>query len=228
MKLSILLVALLGLVPATLAQAEIGLDFQADQLLDANGNPMPTNGLVLIVADTGSSSTFAPLQAGTSLAIGSDLTGTGDRIVGAFDMSLWGSASAGEPGAFENTTQTFNLSSVTNWSPGDGLELVWMPTLTLNSLGTDLSAGTAYGAFAGPTGSGGESWVTPADGLNGYYTFFTTGGDFLGTGNFPTSDALADFTVEGAAVPEPRSYALMLTGLAVLTVLVRRKKLSRV
>ncbi len=200
MKKTILCLA--GLLAASAStQATVTLDFLADRLRTADNTPIPQNALILIVADT-SNNGFSQVSNGASLSINSLLGGGDDRIVGRFNLSVWAT-----DGVFQTPPSIFDLDSVTGWNEGDGLALYWFPTLTLAS--DQAVAGTSYGAFTGPVGSSGESWVTPSNTSSSQYTFFTTTGSDLGPGAFPSSQGQALLTV----VPEGSPAVLALAGL---------------
>jgi hypothetical protein len=201
------------------AQAAVTLDFQADQLRNAAGVPLSEGALVVIVADTLRDG-FSSLVDGGSLTINGILGGLDDRVIGKYDLSVW----EGD-GVFQNpggAAGQFEMGNYTNWNTGDPLAIYWFPTLTVGD--QTVLAGTAYGRFLGPTGSGGESWLTPTDNSPQVYTFFTTEGSTLGTGSFPANAGDASSTV--SAVPEPSVSVLAMAG-AMFAMLGRRRRKNR-
>lgn len=201
------------------ARATVTLDFQAEVLrtsLATGATPILQSSLILILADT-TQNGFGTLQAGSSIGINQLVAGTDDRIVGIFNATLWG-----ENGVFQNPAFSPDLSSVTGWTAGDPLALVWLPTLNISS--TSLTGGDSYGVFAPASpfsgSSGSDNWITPTDGNPGTFLFFTDTASTLGTGVFPSSSGQANLVV--SAVPEPSRALLLLFGLGVCVLRRRR------
>src|SRR4051794_35797868 len=94
-------IAALTLAAATWQAHALSLTVDADLMKDASGNPMATNGLVLLVASTSDSTFSGPTP--LSFVSGDDI------IVGKWDLRSWG-----EPGVlidFTNTTTVVGSSS---------------------------------------------------------------------------------------------------------------------
>lgn len=212
MKTKLLFLAL-SLGAFSSASASVTIDVQAEVLKTSSGVAIPLDSRILVVADT-SGNGFGTLQAGAAFAIDSLVAGTDDRIVGVFDMSVWG-----EAGVFQTPSFTPELSSVTGWTANDPLALIWLPTQT--SADSALIGGAEYGIFFGPTGSGGDAWLTPTDGNPGSFFFFTSDASTLSSaGTFAPNSSYANLQV--AAVPEPGRFLLSMLGLAMLVVRRRR------
>jgi uncharacterized protein (TIGR03382 family) len=211
---------LLGLAGAvclssSLMHAAVTIEMQADALRTSGEIAAPTSTLVLLVADT-SQNGFGQILSGQTLSVNSILGGSDDRIVGIFDMSLNATA-----GYFGGSLQGVDLSTITGWGAGDGLALVWFPTLTLSSTGTTTDVGTSYGIFSGPPASG-DPWVTPDSGTL-FLDFFNQGG-VVTPGTLPAASGNASNTV--TAVPEPSVSVLAMAG-AMFAVLGRRRRRNR-
>lgn len=131
-----LLVAALFLTVAWHAQA-LSISLDSSTLKDANGNPMPTTGLVVLVASTSDGTFNAP----TPLNFAS-----GDDIV----IAKWDLSGFGTPGvlsAFTNTTTVVTASNP--------LMLYWYPTLDINA--TAPGQNTPYGQYTDPVGVDGSA-----------------------------------------------------------------------
>ncbi len=86
-KLIFLLAGLLPLLSVLPLRAQsITLNIEAETLQTSAGAPMPTSGLVLVVADTGNDG-FSALDAGAQLSVGSVIGGTDDKIIGAYNLT---------------------------------------------------------------------------------------------------------------------------------------------
>ncbi|WP_050030932.1 PEP-CTERM sorting domain-containing protein [Verrucomicrobium sp. BvORR034] len=208
---------LCGLLAISLGEAEaaVTFDIQADALKTNGGALAPTSTLVLLVADTGNNG-FGQIAAGQSLSVNSVLGGSDDRIVGIYDLSLNNVA-----GYFQVLASNLELTSVTGWSVGDGLALVWFPTLTLGDINGTVSASTSYGSFSGPPVVG-NAWTTPENTTASLYFFNESG--TLSPGTIPAAAGNASNTV--SAVPEPSVSLLAMAG-AMFAVFGRRRRQNR-
>lgn len=189
----ILILAVLALAPWTCNALTISVD--ADLLKMANGTPMPTNGLVLLVAST-TDNVFTPPTAG-SFVSGDDI------IVARFDLS----------GATNGVLIDIaaGLTPTGNWNAGDPLAIYWFPTLTKNA--TAPTAGTQYGFFTtNGTPDGSDFWVTPSSsGATIDLRFITTDADSNShlPGSIAASAGLASFTVAGSTPPPSLAIQLL-------------------
>jgi len=146
------------------ARASITIQLGADTLKDVAGNPMPTSGLVVLVASTLDSQFGSPTA--TSFVSGDDIE------VARFDLS-----STEIPGLVEDLA-ILTLSG--DWGAGDPLAIFWYPTLTIDAVSP--GAGTPYGFYRDPTPSGeqgtgldgSDPWFTPADGATLWNLLFLT------------------------------------------------------
>jgi len=197
-----------------LNSAEAGtilFDLQADILKDSLGNPMPTTGLVLLVADTNQNG-FATLAEGSSLALNDSLNNGDDRVLARFDLSTNGTA--GYLG--EGPSITYG----TGWDIGDPLALLWFPSLTTAS--TSVAGGTNFGFFSGAALDGSNAWITPADATSGHKLyFFTSDATIFGAGSHAASLGNASLTVD--AIPEPSRALLSMIGFVALGLRRRRR-----
>lgn len=200
---------------SSLVTAAVTIEIQADALRTSGGTAAPLSTLVMLVADTGNNG-FGQILSGQTLSVNSILGGSDDRIVGIFDLSL-----NETPGYFGGSIQGMDLSTIDGWSGGDGLALVWFPTLDMDDLGLATNAGTSYGIFSGPEASG-NPWITPnSDTL--FLEFFNQGG-VVNPGTLPAAAGNASNTV--SAVPEPSVSVLAMAG-AMFAVLGRRRRQNR-
>jgi hypothetical protein len=190
-----LILAALALASWT-CQASITFYLDADLLKSSDGSPMPTNGLVLLVAST-TDSTFQGPTAGSFV--------TGDDIVLAkFDLH-----SSGTPGVLIDLTNNLRLAG--NWSVNDPLALYWYPTLTIAS--SSPTGGAPYGMYTTATPHDDSvPWLTPSDGSTVNLRFITTDSDpgNHSPGTELASTGLANLVVPG--VPTPPQLAISLLG----------------
>jgi hypothetical protein len=169
--------AALAAFVAAKAFATVTLNLSAAYLNEASGTPMPTNGLVLLVASTSDSTfgtpTFASFVSGD------------DTIVAKWDLSTWST-----PGLLLESTGPVALGS--GWNAGDPLQLYWFPTLTLASASPGV--GASYGKYrTNSTVDGGDPWTTPADGATIALKFLTADAG----GSNPNAAGNASLVVEG-------------------------------
>lgn len=192
-----LIFGLFALASWTSHALTISLD--ADLLKDANGAPMPTNGLVLLVASTGDSTFNAPTP--TAFVSGDDI------IIARFDLSSGG---FNQPGVLIDVAQS--LSFTGNWKPGDPLQMYWFPTLPKNA--TAPGPGAPYGKFRTDANGvdGGNAWVTgnSSDTINLRFITDDANTDYHMAGSNPAAAALASLTVAGP--PPPPLLAIKLLG----------------
>ena len=143
------------------ASADTALIVVAADLQDQSGTPAPTNGLVLLVVDTGGDGFATQLLPTSPLSVGSSLAGTdkplNDRIVAAWDF-----------GSLDTTGQFLNVTDITYDAPvaaGQAIALYWFPSLTLAS--TNAGGGTSFGLYADAIGIDDSApWIVPVDGVN--------------------------------------------------------------
>jgi len=167
---------------ATRVYASVTLNVGAGYLNDASGIPMPTNGLVLLIASTNDSTFGAPTP---DTFVGGD-----DIIIARWDLSTWGT-----PGLLLDSTGPVALEG--GWNAGDPLQLSWFPTLAITA--TAPGAGAPYGLYrTTATIDSGDPWITPADGATISLKFLTT--DVGGLVN-PPEAGNASFVVGGIAAP---------------------------
>ncbi len=169
----ILVLSLFLAVPG--AMATVSFDVAVDRLDDAVGVPVPTNALVLLVADTNGDGLGQAIAGDYSLNALLDGFDGDDLVIFRADLTALGSA-----GSLAKSTGGLALggSGLNQWSEGDPLYLVWLPGLTL----ADLSApvGVAYGARA--------VGVTPVDGGNEALVYVApTPSGIFGTNRIPST-----------------------------------------
>jgi len=207
MKASCLTLVLFTLLASiTSSKATVTLGLQADELRNDSGTAIGPTSLFLLVSST-TDGIFDSLTADSSTAIGSLIAGTDDRIVFRGDLQS-SFANYGGNGALDVTASGLDLSSVSGWSQGDKLALLWFPTLTTAS--STIPAGAKYGLYTDAVGIDGSAiWATPADGGTVNLAFYTSGGATIGSGSNPASAGNASFTV----APEPSRMMLGLFGI---------------
>lgn len=206
------------LLLASTGHATVTIGIQGDMLKDSSGTALTSTGLFLLVSST-SDAIFDGIVAGSSTSIGSSLNGGDDRIVfrGDLQSSFSNYSSAG---VLDVTASGLNLSSVSGWSAGDPLALLWFPTLTTAS-GT-IADGTKYGIYTNSSAiDGSAAWVTPSDTFSVNVGFYTTDGLNLGPGSNPANAGNASLTV--GAAPEPSRSMLGLIGFGMLALRRRRR-----
>jgi hypothetical protein len=172
--------------------ATVTINLEANLLKTASGDPMPTTGLVILVANTDGTSFSQPTA-------GAFVSG-GNTIVGTWDLSK-GWDTAGVLGAAAN----FGLSD--GLAAGDPLQLYWFPTLTIDS--TAPGAGTQYGLYTDPVGIDGSApWVVPGAGATVDFYFLTADANssFDSPGLNPASAGLASSTTLGTWNVESQTW----------------------
>jgi hypothetical protein len=175
-------VVALTLLFAMRLSASVTLNVSAANLNDAGGTPMPTNGLVLLVASTNDATFGAP-------TFDSFVSGD-DYIIASWNLATWST-----PGLLLGSTGPVILGG--GWNAGDPLLLRWFPTLTLAA--TAPGVGASYGQYrTDSTVDGGDPWITPAEGATISLKFLTT--DIGGSQN-PPSAGNANLVVGGIAAP---------------------------
>lgn len=217
------LLVLLGLAPALALADDVSLRLKTDLLQTSTlGQAAPTSTLVILVADT-SGNGFASLT-GSSLGSGTgNVFSSGFTLNGASDdLVLWrGDLSAfGTPGVLNESLFTLTLGTYggRTWNAGDGLALLWFPSLDLSS--TTASVGTSYGFVTGGT----TAWTTPAGGSSAEDLFiFTSNSAVNGVGSSSPSLLVASQTV--SAIPEPATNAALAAFAALGVAWYRRRTL---
>jgi|UniRef100_UPI003784643F MYXO-CTERM domain-containing protein len=201
------------LVSTTSLRASILFDLSGELLKNNSGVAIPTNALILLVADT-TNNGFATITDGSSLALNAALNSGDDRVLARFDLSNSGTAGVFAEGP------SLNLGS--GWDTGDPLALLWFPALTLAS--SAASAGDNYGLFSGPALNGSDAWITPNDATIGHKLWFFTSDATLLPSPPPGSHAsgLGNASLSVTGVPEPSRSLLGLIGLGVLALRRRR------
>lgn len=138
------------LLMSTSTWATVTIQLQAGELKNADGSPMPSTGLILLVASTSDDSFAAPTD--------NDFTPGDDLEI--FRGNLQSVASSGNFNAIITPLELGN-----GWDAGDRLAIYWFPTLE-PSVTTPGSA-TPYGIYAPAAGEeldGSHEWITPVDG----------------------------------------------------------------
>ncbi len=149
-------------------------------------------------------------------------------------LTLTGTTSAGSSNQIQNANLTFNLDSSghSNQLIVDGSTIAFSDTtLTLNLTGTSaiapdtaytLIAGTSadqYSGFTTALNADGRMQIQADGGLGFTFGSSTANTYYAGSYLFVTSDGNIDVEV----VPEPNTWAMMLGGLAMLVLVVRRR-----
>ena len=198
-------------------QASVTFSLQADSLQTATANtPAPASGLVMLVANTSTTSGAfgsTAIQAGASLTVGANVI-PGDVILKTWTL---GTGSSGTPGAFYDVTGALNLGAG-GWATGNPLALLWFPTLT--TAATTATGSTPYGIYTGPGSTGSAAWTTPSDGSTVGLNFLTTN-SAIAPGNLSPSLGVASLTV--TAAPEPSRAILAAIGLGLISFRRRRR-----
>lgn len=214
MKLIQYLILLATLCSPLASRAAVTFNMSAATLFDSDGTtPVPTTGLMLLVADTSASNGFSSVAGGSSLSVNSYLNGTDDLILAKWALG----ASSGTPGLFSDSASNLTLGG-NNWVAGNALALLWFPTLTTSS-STALD-GASYGIYFNSATTGtsldsGDPWITPASGTKSL-NLLTSG---FG-GSHTNAATTASLTV--SAVPEPSRVILAAFGLGLISLRRRR------
>lgn len=221
-SISILILAA-TLCSPLISKAAVTFNMSAATLFNSDGStPVPTSGLMLLVADTSGTSGagsngFSSVAAGASLSLNSYLNGTDDLILAKWALG----ASSNTAGLFSDAISNLNLGS-NGWDAGDPLALLWFPTLTTAS--ATASAGSTYGIYFNSAAAGaasldgGDQWITPASGTKAL-NLFTTASGFGGTHS--NAATTASLTVSG--VPEPSRALFAALGLGLISLRRRRR-----
>jgi len=204
------LLVLFGLLAPAVAFAQsntITLTLTAGVLYNSSGDQLAQGGLVLLIADTNlSDGGFEPLQAGSSLNVGSLLNGDDQIIASTSIMNT--------PSVAQTTPLTIGLmsSQFPNLTTGDPLAVVWFSDLTSSS--SVLPSGETYGLYSSVTPNDGDPWLTPLAGGTINLEFLTSAAG----GMYPETDGYATMTAM-SAVPEPATYSLIAGAAACLAAL---------
>jgi hypothetical protein len=200
MKRASILLGILAL-SASAARGSITINLGAATLQDARGNPMPTTGLVILVATTNDTQFQGPTA--TAFVSGDDIE------VARFDLSSSGCGG----GCLTDSTGTLNLFGT--WKANNPLAIYWYPTLTKSASAP--GAGAPYGFYTDPVGiDGSDPWATPADGSSVDLFFLTSDQG----GSNPMSAGVASHVVPGggttlsltsSANPAPTGQAVTFT-----------------
>ncbi|MFA6288053.1 MAG: hypothetical protein WC661_11775 [Opitutaceae bacterium] len=202
---------LLGLLAASALRAQsVTINFVSGHLYDDSGVLLPTNNLVLLIADT-SGNGFGALLPGSTLNAG-DFLNSDDQILGRALILGNGTGSA------TGSATTIPLASApyTTLTSGDPIALIWFSMLTGSS--TVISSGNTYGLFSNPSLTAtvdGDPWVIPSSGSTIDLNFKT----LAASGTHAETAAYATLT----AIPEPATYAA-LAGLFALTLAAVRRR----
>jgi len=204
--IAILAVSLLSLR----AFATISIDVGAADLRDNNGVLMPTNGLVLLVADTLSNGfVVADNLLGASIASASSFLKDDDWIIWRAELD----SGFGEGYLLQTAG---NLILTNGWGVGDPIALYWFPTLTLTD--TTVPAGIWHGWYTTNVAidtTTPPGWFTPGDGAAITLNLVTESQG----GSSPNSMGYANYFV-----PEPSALALVGMGLAAMWLMRRYRR----
>lgn len=197
------------------ADVTIGVDM--GDFFNALELPAPITSYAVLVADTGSNGFLGSytsaadadfsIFSGTSLTIGSSISGAGDdQIIGVFRMQDFGGASG-----IQGSLSGINVVSG-SLAANQQLAVYWFPTVTTTSIAGTLSE---YGFYRSDTvdASSDIAFVMPGDGANVNLYAFNFDGGSVPVGGFVA-----------VAVPEPSTYAAIFGALALGFVAHRRRK----
>ena len=197
MKCPYALLLTLGLAALPVANtfATVTINPSGDTLRTAGGLPMPTSGLVILVATTNGTTFGGPTA--TLFA-----SGPGD-----FEVTRWNLSASGIEGQFGDTTGARPLSG--GLAAGQALALYWFPTLTNGASAP--GAGTTYGFYRDPVANGSpgtgadnsDPWFVPSDGNDVSISFNTLS---TGNGTVANSVGFASYTVNRPPVANPDAF----------------------
>ena len=226
-KLALAATIALGITAQSIATISISL--QADLLTDNLGNAAPLSTLYMLVGSTGDSDfSFingggGVINGGTSTAIGSLLSPSGDSTPDDFVLFRGNLTAAGTSGVLDALITGLNFASIPGWDAGDPLALIWFPSLTTSS--TTIPNGTRYGIYTRNTSvplEGSAAWITPANGTSNYpLGFFTQNGETFSPGPTAVNSAAAGRS-SITAVPEPSTLGM--AALGVIGLMSRRRR----
>ncbi len=213
--------ALLFLVLATPAFADFTIILDAGRLTLDSTTAMPAGSVLVLVAAGGDGSFSNSLSAGQYVS-GNDI------LLSVVTVP----ASAAPFNNFGGPQETFNTLTIntTNFPTlgvGDLLALRWFPQITYTQFeaGTTPVAGNNFGTYnpffygnATNNPDGGNVWAVPSGGSTINLNFFTT--DAIPAGSQNPTEGFAQFTV----VPEPTTWALLITGLVGAAVVSRSRR----
>ena len=213
--------------------ATISISLQADLLQNNLGSAAPLSTLYMLVASTtdGDFSFINGLiddgqhviNGGTSTAIGSLLSPSGDLTPDDFVLFRGNLTAAGTPGALDALVTGLNFANIPGWDAGDPLALIWFPSLTTSS--TTIPNGTRYGIYTRNTSvpaEGSAAWITPANGVSNYpLGFFTQNGETFSPGPTAVNSAAAGRSTL-TAVPEPSTLGM--AALGIIGLMSRRRR----
>jgi len=178
-------------LPVEKVFATVTINVAGETLKTGGGSsPMPTTGLVILVATTNGTTFGGPTAA-------SFASGPGD-----FEVARWNLSGTGVPGQFSDVVSERALSG--GLAAGQALALYWFPTLTIGASAP--GAGTSYGFYrdsvangtAGSGTDGSDPWFVPSDNSTVAIYFATvTGADGNALGSVPNSAGYASYTVPG-------------------------------
>ncbi len=202
------------------SNATISFLIDGDLLKDSTGGSLVQSSLFMLVSST-SDGTFDTITEGSFTATGS-LLNADDRVL--FRGDLLGNPNVNGVLQVATGGLSYNAGSLTNWTIGDPLALLWFPTLTAGS--NTIPAGTPYGLYTNASAvDGSDAWITPADGTTDHYLlFYTKDGVRLSPGSGAANLASAgNASLTVGAIPEPSRSLLGLIGFGALTLRRRRR-----
>jgi hypothetical protein len=203
-------IILAGIMVSGACAQTVQFILQADLLKTSTGSALPTDRLLLLVADTAGDG-FGSLTDGSTLALNDFFAGD-DRIIWRDDLSF-----DAIPGVYQKSTGTLTLNG--GWNAGDAVALIWFETLTLAT--SELTTGDRYGLYTHATGlDGSNAWTTPPSG-SPELRFYTSDSSTLFLGG--SNAAILGRTNDIVVVPEPSTYALLGAGLVGMWAFRRRK-----
>ncbi len=202
----------------TQTKATVTINLDMGFFYDQYTNIVASNAIALLVADTSGLGLagLTNLAWNSSLTVGAPLTlesgMTTNLILGKWNIK----DTSTYDGYLMNAVNSLLLTPPL--ATGEGLYIMWFPTLTLTS--SQPGVGTYYGVYRDTNSvplDGAQPWVIPNDGSTVTLQAFTP--DIEG-GNTPISSLLAKYQT----IPEPSAFALVGLGLAGMLVLRRRRR----